>query len=461
MNQFNSVNEKLKDIQDKFNPIVSFCDLDKQLTQQELNEYDKDNFFFQRVICLKDNFNYVGSVTSASSKILSNYISPYNATVVEKLIKAGALFAAKTSLDEFGMGGTNKSALTGPVLNPFDPKRISGGSSGGSAVVVATEAVSFALGSDTGDSVRKPASYCGIVGVKPTYGRISRFGVIPYASSLDHVGYFTSNVKDAACALTTLAGRDNKDMTSLDAPVLDYCGLLSDDVSGKKIAVLDNVLNNVTNPVVKDETLKLIKELEKAGAIITHISLDDDLLRCLLPTYYIIANCEATANHSNLDGINFGCTVVGNDTNEIMINSRTQGFSPMIRKRFIIGSYSLFEENQDRLLRKAQKVRRVISNTFNKVFEEYDVVLAPASGDVAPLLDQKVDNELDNNYMISENFMVFANFLGLPSMTVPMAKIDGLPVGVNITCRKLEEVTMFNVGLKIEELVDFKRWEDK
>lgn len=457
---FNKLQKQLTEFNKKYNPIVSFCDYQSQLDSLKNKDISKDNFFYQRAVIAKDNFNFKGSKTTASSKILNNYVSPYNATVISKIVEAGGIIVAKSSLDELGMGGTNKSAYTGPVLNPFDAKRISGGSSGGSAVLVASELVDFALGSDTGDSVRKPASFCGVVGVKPTYGRISRYGVIPYASSLDHVGYFTKNVSDAAAALEILAGRDNLDMTSLNEPVEKYSKMLSTDISNLKIAVLANVTDSLENEKVCIEFNKLVNELKNKVHTIDKITLDGKLMRSLLPVYYIIANCEATANHSNLDGMRFGLQPDGENTTEVMTKSRTEGFSSMIRKRFVIGSYSLFEENQDKLLRKAQKVRRLIHNEFMKVYDEYDIIIAPAS-DVAPLFDEKVDNELDDRYLISDNYLVFANFLGLPSMSVPLAKIEGLPVGVNITAKKLREVDMFNTGLVIEKLVKFKRWEDK
>ncbi|MFV0255672.1 MAG: amidase family protein [Erysipelotrichaceae bacterium] len=441
----------------KYNPIVSFCDYQAQLKNN--NVVDQSNFFYQRAIVVKDNFNFKGSNTTASSKILETYVSPYNATVIEKIRKAGGIIVAKSSLDELGMGGTNKSAYTGPVLNPFDSKRISGGSSGGSAVLVASELVDFALGSDTGDSVRKPASFCGVVGVKPTYGRISRYGVIPYASSLDHVGYFTTNVTNAAKALEVMAGRDDLDMTSLDAPVDKYSELLNSDISNLKIAILGNVVDSLNNSAINDSFNQLMSKLKTQAQAVDIIHVDQKLMRALLPVYYIIANCEATANHSNLDGLRFGLQLSGDNTTEVMCNSRTAGFSSMIRKRFVIGSYSLFEENQEKLLRKAQKVRRLISEEFTKIYQDYDVIIAPAS-DVAPLFDESIDNELDDKHMISDNYLVFANFLGLPSMSVPLTKINGLPVGVNITAKKLHEVEMFNVGLAVEECVNFKRWED-
>ena len=461
MPDFSTLYAKLEKIQAELNPLVSLCDGEKQYREVSEKALDPTGFFYLRPVAVKDNYNLVGTRTTASSLMLDNYVAPYNASVVDKIIKQGGIILAKTSLDEFGMGGSNKSAYTGPVLNPFDANRISGGSSGGSAVLVATEIVDFALGSDTGDSVRKPAAFCGIVGTKPTYGLISRYGVIPYASSLDHVGFFTNNVKNAAGALSALSGRDDRDMTSLFSSAQDYQANLNPDLSGKKIAVLGNVIANITNSKVTAVFNDALRKLESRGARLEVVNLDEKVMRALLPVYYIISTGEASANHSNLDGLRFGLQEPGNSVEEVMINSRTKGFSSMIKKRFIIGSYCLFAENQERLFKKAQRVRRVINDSFHAVYRDYDAIIAPASGDVAPLLDEKPDNELADRYLISENYMSFANFMGLPSMTVPMGKLAGLPLGLNITTRRLEEQTMFDIGLALEETVNFVRWEDR
>ena len=461
MADFTNLSEKLEKIQAELNPIISFCDYKKQIAEIEESDIDKSGFFYLRPVAVKDNYNMSGTRTTGASLILDNYVSPYNATVVDKLIKQGAVIVAKTSLDEFGMGGTNKSAYTGPVLNPFDSQRISGGSSGGSAVLVAGGIVDFALGSDTGDSIRKPAAFCGIVGVKPTYGLISRYGVIPYASSLDHVGYFSDNVRNAAGALGCLSGRDDRDMTSLYSEKVDYCLDLNSDLTGKKIAILGNVVNNIANPRVTEIFKQTVQALKDRGAVVEEINLDDKLMRALLPVYYIVSTSEASANHSNLDGLRFGRQVDGGSTDDVMINSRTAGFGSMIKKRFILGSYCLFEENQERLFKEAQRVRRVIFEAFSAVYRNYEAIVAPASGDVAPLLDGQPDNELADRYLIPENYMCFANFMGLPSMTVPMGKIAGVPLGINITTARLCEQTMFDIALAIEETVGFVRWEER
>ena len=434
-----------------YNDVLTFIDPSVQIANMP-----KEGKMKGIPIALKDNVCTKGIKTTACSNILANYVPIYNAHIVDKLQQAGAICIAKASMDELAMGGTNLTSNIGPCLNPYDTTRMSGGSSGGSAVLVASGAVDFAIGSDTGDSIRKPASYCGIVGVKPTYGRISRYGIIPYSSSLDHVGYFTRSIEDAAVSLEVLAGRDDRDMTSSYREVEEYSKLLNSDLNGKKIAVFKNVYDGLTNQQTIDIFNDLLKKMEAKGAIIDFVALPDDLCKALLPTYYLIANCEATANHSNLDGLRFGVQKEGKDVEEIMINSRTAGFGSLIRKRFVIGSYGLFVENQEKLFRQAQRVRRLIVNEVKDILSKYDCLIAPASNDIAPHLDDNSRDQLSDEYLIVENHMVIGNFTGYPSMTLPMGMIDGCPIGVNLTCMAFEESKMFNLGLAIEEITGLK-----
>jgi aspartyl-tRNA(Asn)/glutamyl-tRNA(Gln) amidotransferase subunit A len=432
----------------KLNAVITFVDPETQL--EALTSIDPSAKMYGVPIVLKDNVNTKGILTTAGSRILGNYVPAYDATIAEKLRDAGAILIAKSSLDEFGMGGTNLSAATGPVYNPYDLSRMSGGSSGGSAVMVAAGVVPFAIGSDTGDSVRKPASFNGIIGYKPTYGRISRYGIIPYASSLDHVAFFTRNVHDTAVALEVLAGRDDRDMTSLDLPVPPYVKNLNGDLKGKKIGILVNVVRAITHPQIQTLFATLIDQLRAAGAEIVEIELDENLLSAILPTYYIIANAEATANHSNLDGLRFGVQLPGTDVDEVMSASRTAGFGKLIRKRFVIGSYALFVENQDKLFRKAQKVRRLIVDELKQALDKVDGLIAPASAGVAPKLGDNSLDQLSTTYLIAENFMVMGNFSGCPSITMPMGYCESLPVGVNLTCRLYDEQSTLDIALAIE-----------
>lgn len=407
-------------------------------------------------VAIKDNFNLIDTLTTASCGILQNHVSIYTATAVEKLLNSGANIIAKTSMDELGMGGTNLTAFTGPVGNAYDETRISGGSSGGSAVVVAVGEARLALGSDTGDSVRKPASYNGIVGFKPSYGRISRYGVIPYASSLDHVGYFTKNVEDAAVALEVLAGRDDKDMTSSFEAVEAYSKLLDMDLSGKKIGVFKTLHDVVEDTNLIDEFHELVKKLEDKGAIIVEKTMDLNLLRAVLPTYSIISNAEAVANHANLDGVRYGVSYEGDTLESIMMQTRSKGFSTDIKRRFIFGAFSLNDKNQDEILNQAKKVRRLIVEEYTKFFNDVDVMIALASSQIAPKIEGPFMNENNDCYLVMENHMVINNFSGYPSITIPFTKVENMPLGINISANAFKESTLLAYAKQIETIIDWK-----
>lgn len=446
--------EKAKQSQARLNAVVTFIDPTEQL--EALKQQDPQASLYGIPVVLKDNVNMKDVRTTASSRILDNYVPVYDAHITEKLRQAGAVIIAKSSMDELGMGGTNKNAYTGKVNNPWDTKRISGGSSGGSAALVAAGVVPLAIGTDTGDSVRKPAAYNGVIGVKPTYGRISRYGIIPYASSLDHVGYFTTAVEDAALALEVLAGRDPRDMTSSTRAVEAYRAQLNSDIRGLRIAVLDNVQQAITHPEIKENFAALKESLRARGASVTHVHLEDTLMQAILPVYYIIANAEATANHSNLDGIRFGMREDGESVEDVMIHSRTKGLCAYIRKRFVIGSYSLFAENQEEIFRKAQKVRRLIVEEVKQVLSSYDILLASAAPTIAPLSEGSQDEHLSKEATVAENHMILGNFSGYPSMTVPCGFAEGMPIGVNLTANAFAEQTMFNVAKAIEEITGLR-----
>lgn len=444
---------KAKALQPLLNAVVTFVDPQSQLDQLA----DKPETPMHGVpVVLKDNVCTRGIRTTASSKILDNYVPFYNAHIVDKLQQAGAIVIAKASMDELAMGGTNLTAASGPVYNPYDRSRMAGGSSGGSAALVAAGVVPFAIGSDTGDSVRKPASFCGVLGMKPTYGRISRYGIIPYSSSLDHVGYFTRSALDAAQALKILAGRDDRDMTSSDREVPDYAAALNSDLRGRRVAVLGNVMEAIDNPQVKALFEQSVEALKQRGAEVRVIDLNEDLMKAILPAYYLIANCEATANHSNLDGIRFGVQQPGESMEEVMIRSRTEGFGSLIRKRFVIGSYGLFVENQEKLFRQAQRVRRLIVEDVTRAMQDFDILIAPASSDVAPKLDDDSRDQLSDGVLIAENHMIIGNFTGWPSCTVPMGMIDGLPVGLNMTSHAWDEQSLFDFAAAMEEITGLR-----
>lgn len=438
--------ENLKKENERLNAIVSFVD-PNEVTDGLISGWD---------IALKDNINMKDTLTTASCKLISNHKSIYNAHVVDRLLDEGAVIVAKTSMDELGMGGTNLSAITGPVYNPYDITRISGGSSGGSAALVGAKAVRAALGSDTGDSVRKPAAYCGAVGVKPTYGRISRYGVIPYASSLDHVGYFTQNVADAACLLEVLAGRDDRDMTSSMEPVVSYSKLLDMDLEGKRIGIFKTVEDAIENEAIKASFVQFKEKLEAQGAILVEKTIEKTLMRTMLPVYSVISNSEAVANHANLDGVRFGLSQEGDSLEEIMKNTRTNGFSSLIKRRFIFGAFALDDANQKEVFDQAKKVRRLLVNAYASCFEDVDIMVTLASGTVAPKVENQLMDELSDAYLIGENHMVINNFSGYPSMTLPLDLVDGLPVGINISTQPFTEAKMFAYGQAFESLINWK-----
>lgn len=439
--------KRLSEVQPSLNAVVTFAELPDEIsTQGKLAGIP---------VVLKDNIITNGLRTTASSGILDNYIPVYDSIVAKRLREAGAVIMAKASMDELGMGGTNRNAFTGPVHNPYDLDRISGGSSGGSAVLVASKAVPLAIGTDTGDSIRKPAAFCGVVGFKPTYGRIPRHGIIPYASSLDTVGTFTRSVKDAALALEVLAGRDDHDMTSSYEEVGEYSVLLNDDLKGKKIGILRTVSDEIKNPDIKTAFDQLVDDLKNAGAIISDLEMDRKLLELIAPVYKTIANAEATANHSNLDGIRFGVRKPGESVEDVMTASRTEGFSSYVRARFVIGSYSLFEENQDRLFRKAQKIRRLISEAYARLFEDQDVVLTIAAPDVAPKIEETSEVRFGID-RFEEEHMQLANFTGYPSIVLPLGLSDGLPFAVELTARPFEEQNLLDTAAGVEKVIDFQ-----
>lgn len=425
-----------------------------------LDDYKEQNYDFSNKLAgipcaIKDNFSTKGIRTTGSSKILDNYIPVFDATAVKKLKDKQVNIIGKTVLDELAMGGTGTTGATGVVTNPYDQTRLAGGSSAGSAVAVASGMVPFALGSDTGDSVRKPASFCGIVGFKPSWGRISRFGLFPFATSLDHVAYFTRSVEDSAVVLEALAGLDYNDFTSSNKEVLNYYDNLNADLKNKKLVVVKEVMDSITDNKVLNIFNKSLDALEKCGATIEYQSIDEKLLKAIYPTYMVISCAEATSNNANLDGIKFGNRQEGNSTEDIMFNTRTKGFGELIKRRFILGSYALAKENQEKLFLRAQKVRRLIVNRVNELLNEYDAIVLPASSDVAPKFESNLE-KLSDTYLIAENHLAIANFAGLPSITIPMGKKEGLPLGINITGRLFEEQMVLNIAYALEKKLGFK-----
>ena len=413
---------------------------------------------------LKDNISTRGILTTACSNILKDYIPVYDATVYKKLKEAGAVLVGKTSMDELAMGGTGTTGNNGVVKNPWDKKRLIGGSSAGSAASVAMNLVPFSIGSDTGDSIRKPAAYGGVVGFKPTYGRVSRYGLFAFASSLDHVGCFTKYVADAAIVTDIIKGYDPHDMTSLEDTNECYFDMLNNSVKGKKLFYFKDICDSknyedddeLVEILIKfKETIKKIKEL---GIEVEEVEFPKELLLALYPTYMTISCAEATSNNSNLIGIQFGPRGEGSSIEEIMFDARTKGFSELIKRRFILGSYILQKENQEKLFKNAQRVRRLVVDKMNELFKKYDGLIMPSSGSIAPLFEDSSD-KLSDKYLILENHLVIGNFGGFPSISIPSGIVNKMPISINITGRAKEDGLVLNLAYKIEQILNFERGE--
>lgn len=443
--------DESKRVQDTLNPFVTICE---NATGNEVT----DNVLSGIPYVAKDNLSTKDVLSTASSNTLKDYIPYFDATVIKRLKKCGAVLVGKSAMDELGMGGTGTTAHTGVVRNPWDKTRITAGSSAGSAAIVASGVVPFALGSDTGDSVRKPAAYCGIVGYKPTYGAISRFGLFPFASSLDHVGVLTRSVRDAAIVVDNVLGIDENDMTSIELEP-NLTNNLDNDIKGKKIFYIKNLLDNLSET---EETKKILKKfdetinhLEKLGCTVSGIDIDLKLLKAIFPTYISISCAEATSNDSNLTGIIFGPRGEGDNYIDMIKNHRTKGFSSLIKRRFVIGSFVLQKENQEKYFLNAKRVRRLITNKMNELFKDYDAMIMPASSKIAPKIE--LANELiTGNEQILENLMAIGNFGGYPSITIPNGFVNNMPIGVNITGNIMCDKDVLNIANKLESTYDYK-----
>ncbi len=436
---------------DDNNAFEYICEKEALEQASKLDPSKRENLLYGIPVVIKDNYSTKDIPTTGSSNILNGYVPIFSSEVVLRLEKEGAVVIGKSTLDELAMGGSGTTGHLGTTYNPWDKekKHLIGGSSCGSAAAVAAGIVPFAIGSDTGDSVRKPASFGGLVGLKPTWGRISRFGLFPFATSLDHVAYFTRNVKDSASILNVLAGRDDKDFSSSFKAVEDYTAKLEEPIKGKKIAVISEIIKSIKNENILNAFNKNIEALKAQGAVVDYVSVDAKLLKAIYPTYIIISCAESTSNNANLDGIKFGAREPGDSFEEVMTNTRTKGFSRLIKRRFVIGGYSLLRENADELFIRAQKCRRLIVDAFNKVFESYDAIYCPASPNAAPLVDSDLD-ALSDEYLIADNFMAFANMGGFPSITLPIGFDNGLPFGANLTTKPFEESNLLSIANHIE-----------
>ena len=442
-------------IQDKCNAFVTILDDAKEVEVT-------DNLLSGIPYGVKDNYSTKGILSTGSSNTLKDYVPFFDATAVINLRNAGAVAVNKTAMDEFGMGGTGTTGHTGIQLNPWDTTRICAGSSSGSAAAVAAGVYPYALGSDTGDSIRKPAAYCGIVGYKPTYGMISRYGLFAFASSLDHCGVLTRSVKDAAIVVDNMKGIDKNDMTSWDSSNIHLYDSLNGEVKGKKLCYVKELCDIKNYPNADTELKEHLENFKKTveiarnlGIEVDEVSVDRKLLNAVYSVYRVIHSAEASSNMSNLTGIIFGPRGEGDNYIDMMKDHRTKGFSPLIKRRFVIGSYVLQSENQERYFRNAQRARRMIVDSWKKLYETYDAVLSPVGIGPAKKLDE-LNKTYDINTVALDEQLQIGNFGGFPSITIPNGFINNLPVGINITGNCYDDENVLNIAYALESAMEYK-----
>ncbi len=406
-------------------------------------------------ISIKDNICTHGWETSCSSKILKGYIPPYDATVVNKLKNEGAFIFAKCNMDEFAFGSSCESSADFPTLNPWDLERVPGGSSGGSASSVASDEAIVALGSDTGGSIRQPASFCGVVGLKPTYGRVSRYGLIAFGSSLDQIGPLTKNVEDNARIMNVIAGYDPKDSTSANVEVPDYTQTLTKNVEGLRIGIPKEYFIDGLDPEVEAAVREATAMYEKLGAKVKEISLPHT--KYAVSVYYIVATAEASSNLARFDGVQYGYRHPSKDLVEMYMNTRSQGFGEEVKRRVLLGTFVLSAGYYDAYYLKAQKVRTLIKKDFDEAFKEVDVIISPTAPTTAFKLNEKKEDPL--SMYLSDIYTIPSNLAGVPSISIPCGyDSKGLPIGLQLIGNYFDEATLFRAGYNYEQTM---HWNDK
>ena len=450
--------QQIENVDEKINAFITFRKEDFLSKAREIDEYIKNEntiYDFTGIpVAIKDNICVKGVRTTCASKILSNYISVYDATVIKNLNKQHFLMAGKANMDEFAMGSSNENSSFGPVKNPWNLECVPGGSSGGPAASVAAFEAACSLGSDTGGSIRQPASLCGVVGLKPTYGRVSRYGLIAFASSLDQIGPFARNIRDCASLLKAISGYDEYDSTSINCPVPDYKSFLNKDIKGMKIAVPKELMVKEISPEVKESIFNSLKMLEKNGAVVEEISLPS--LEYALSVYYIIAPSEASSNLSRYDGVRYGYRDMGAKTlREMYKKTRAEGFGPEVKRRIMIGTYCLSSGYYDAYYDKAQKVRTLIINDFKKAFAKYDILISPTSPTTAFKIGDKIDDPL--MMYLSDICTIPVNLAGIPAISLPSGISEsGLPIGIQVIGDFLREDNVLKIASAIESEIKWK-----
>ena len=444
------INSCMKRIKEKENDIQAFV----TITEKEaIEEANKENSFIP--IGIKDNINTKGIKTTCSSKMLENFVSPYDATVTERIKEKKMPILGKLNMDEFAMGASTEYSYFKKTKNPWDLNKVPGGSSGGSAAAVAANMVPWALGSDTGGSIRQPAAFCGVVGLKPTYGLVSRYGLVAFASSLDQIGPITKDVTDCATLLNIISGYDQKDSTSANIEKKDYKQGLENGVKGLKIGIPKQYFGDGINEEVKSKVLQMAKEYEKMGAIIEECEIE--ATEYALATYYIIACAEASSNLGRFDGIRYGYRAEKfNNLKELYKNSRSEGFGDEVKRRIILGTYVLSSGYYDAYYKKAQQVRTLVKQQFGKLFEKYDILLTPTSPTTAFDLGTRSNNPLE--MYLADLCTVSINIAGLPAISLPCGVDEsGLPIGVQLIGNHFQEDVLLRASYALEKQTEFRK----
>ena len=448
------INEKEPDVKAFVTTLTDTAMEEAKQIEEKVNSGEIKTEFAGIPIGIKDNMCTKGVKTTCSSKMLENFVSPYNATVVEKLNEENMIDLGKLNMDEFAMGASTEYSAFKKTCNPWNLNKVPGGSSGGSAAAVAAGLVPWALGSDTGGSIRQPASFCGVVGLKPTYGLVSRYGLVAFASSLDQIGPITKDVRDSAMLLNLIAGHDEKDTTSINVEKKDYTKALKNDVKGLKIGVPKEYFGEGINPEVKKALETAIEEYKSMGAIVEECSVP--IAEYALATYYIIACAEASSNLGRFDGIRYGYRTPNfENLKDIFVNSRTEGFGEEVKRRIILGTYVLSSGYYDAYYKKAQQVRTLVKKEFDKAFEKYDVLITPTSPTVAFDIGQRSNNPLE--MYLADICTVSLNIAGLPGISIPCG-VDstGMPIGMQIIGKHFDEETILNAAYTYEQKIKFR-----
>jgi aspartyl-tRNA(Asn)/glutamyl-tRNA(Gln) amidotransferase subunit A len=446
--------DRIHSVNDSLNAFITVCD---ETALAQASEADKSraqgntNPLLGIPLAHKDIFCTRGIRTTCGSKMLHNFISPYNATVVEKFNQAGVVTLGKTNMDEFAMGSSNETSFFGPVKNPWDLEKVPGGSSGGSAAAVAADLCAMATGTDTGGSIRQPAAFCGVTGFKPSYGRVSRWGMIAFASSLDQAGPICKSAEDAALMMNVMAGIDLKDSTSADREVEDYTATLADSVKGLRIGIPKQHFAEGLCADVEQSIREALREYEAAGAILKEIDLPNSHLS--VPAYYVVAPAEASANLSRFDGVRYGHRCDNPlDLEDMYKRSRSEGFGDEVKRRILVGTYALSAGFYDAYYRKAQKIRRLIKNDFDEAFKEVDVIAGPTSPHTAFNLGAKTDPV---TMYLEDIYTIAVNLAGLPGISIPAGAVNNLPVGLHIVGPDFGEARVLNAAHQFQLLTDW------